>query len=201
MSRSPSPPAEAARVDRAATRERIVAAAVALYEEKGLAGLSMRAIASRAGIPTMTLYGHFPSKTAIVRSLWSFAFDPLFAQMRKVEDQAGDPAHRLRSVARTYVAYWMAHPDRYRMVFMVEDQREPGDPAWFIDETGVVDSYMRFGPLIAAARGTPGHDCKAEAEALIGALTGIVHMAITVSEYPWLPPERYADIIVEGLIG
>ena len=64
------------------TRDRIVAAARELYEEKGIQGLSMRMIASRVGLPTMTLYGYFPSKMAIVRALWSMAFDPLLFAMR-----------------------------------------------------------------------------------------------------------------------
>lgn len=88
----------------------ILAAATSLFEEKGAAGLSMRAIAAGAGIPTMTLYGYFPSKTSIIRALWTFAFDPLFSEMRAVELQEEDAKSRLRSVARTYVEYWLRFP-------------------------------------------------------------------------------------------
>ena len=86
------------------------------------------------------------------------------------------------------------------MVFLVEDHREKTDEPWFIDQTDVVASYLRFGPLIAAARGQPQADCTAEAEALICGLTGIVHMAITVSEYPWKAPADYIRTIVGGFI-
>ncbi len=182
-------------------RQRIIDAAKALFDAKGLAGISMRRLADAVGIPTMTLYGYFPSKTAIIRGLWSYAFDPMFAAMRAAEDAIADPRERLARVADLYVDYWIAHPDRYRMVFLVEDRREGDDPNWFIDETDVTASYMRFGPLIADARGTPGVDCTLDAEALICALTGIAHMAITVSEYRWAAPQDYVARVLRGIVG
>ncbi|WP_439569342.1 TetR/AcrR family transcriptional regulator [Sphingopyxis sp.] len=184
------------KISREDMRERIIDVARTLFEDKGVAGISMRAIASRVGIPTMTLYGYFPSKTAIIRGLWSFAFAPMFAAMRQAEDEIADPVARLNRVAHIYVDYWIRHPDRYRMVFMVEDRREDGEVNWFVDETDVPASYLRFGPMIAAARGTPDADCRVEAEALICALTGIAHMAITVSEFPWSRPAAYVDRIL-----
>ncbi|MBO9694584.1 MAG: hypothetical protein J7499_00125 [Sphingopyxis sp.] len=55
---------------------------------------------------------------------------------------------------------------------------------------------MRFGLMIAAARGTPEVNCKVDAEALICALTGVAHMEITVSEYPWAKPADYVDTLL-----
>jgi AcrR family transcriptional regulator len=177
----------------------ILAAATSLFEEKGAAGLSMRAIAAGAGIPTMTLYGYFPSKTSIIRALWTFAFDPLFSEMRAVELQEEDAKSRLRAVARTYVEYWLRFPDRYRMVFLIEDSRDSVEDRMFVGQSDVIASYLRFDPLIAEAIGAK-RDCSLEAEALICALTGIAHMTVTVSEYTWAPAARYVDIIVDGIL-
>lgn len=177
-------------------RARILAAARDLFESAGAAGLSIRAIAARAAMPPMTLYSYFPSKSAIVRALWSEAFDPLVAEMRAVEAAEDDPKTRLRKVAQTLVAYWLRFPDRYRIVFLIEDKREPDDGQWFIEETDVVASYLRFAPLIAAARADPDGDYVREGEALICSLTGIVHMLVTVSEYPWGSSDAYVDVVV-----
>ena len=187
------------RKNEAAVHSAILAAATSLFEAKGAAGLSMRAIAAGAGIPTMTLYGYFPSKTAIVRALWTFAFDPLFSDMRAVELTEEDAKSRLRAVARTYVDYWLRFPDRYRMVFLIEDSRDSVEDRMFVGQSDVIASYLRFDPLIAAAIGTK-RDCGLEAEALICALTGIAHMTVTVSEYTWAPAARYVDIIVDGIL-
>ena len=98
--------------------DRIIDVARSLFEERGLDGISMRAIAVRVGIPTMTLYGYFPSKTAIIRGLWSFAFEPMFVAMRRAEDEIADPIERLKRVSQIYVDYWISNPDCYRMVFL-----------------------------------------------------------------------------------
>lgn len=195
-----SDPVPTEKTAREGGRARILDAARELFETKGAAGLSMRALAARAGMATMTVYGYFPSKTAVIRGLWSLAFGPLFQEMRAAENATAEPRARLLAVAKVYVDYWLRHPDRYRMVFLVEDRREKDDGPWFIDQTDVVASYLRFGPLIAAARGQPQADCIPEAEALICSLTGIAHLAITVSEYPWKAPADYIRTIVGGFI-
>jgi AcrR family transcriptional regulator len=181
-------------------RQRIVEVARELYEEKGVQGLSMRKIAKQAGLPTMTLYGYFPNKTAIIRALWSVAFDPLFVAMWTAELADASPLQRLRRVANSVVDYWLEHPDLYRLVFLVEDRKERGDSDWFISETDVVACYMRLAPLIAEARGTPHVDCTTEAEALNCGLTGIAHMKITVSEYRWGPAADYVELFLTGVI-
>jgi AcrR family transcriptional regulator len=183
-------------------RGRVLEAARALFDEAGVAGLSIRAIAARAGMPTMTLYGYFPSKTAIIRALWSQAFAPLFAELAAAEAAEAEPKARLRRACRTLVDYWLRFPDRYRIVFLIEDRRESETDPWFIEETDVVPAYMRFAPLIAAARGDARADAAGdylrEGEALVCALTGVVHMLVTVSEYPWAASETYVDVIVRA---
>jgi len=192
----PAAPSRAQRQEE--RRGRILEAARALFDASGVAGLSIRAIAARAGMPAMTLYSYYPSKTAIIRALWSEAFAPLFAAMTAAEAAEAEPKARLLAVAQALVDYWLAHPDRYRIVFLIEDRRESEADAWFIDETDVVPAYMRFAPLIAAARADPAGDYLHDGEALVCALTGVVHMLVTVSEYRWAPAQTYVAAIVRG---
>jgi AcrR family transcriptional regulator len=180
------------------TRERILAAARKLFATKGVAGLSIRAIAARAGMPAMTLYTYFPGKMGIVRALWSEAFGPLFVEMEKAEKSESDPKARLRKVAQTMVDYWMEYPERYKIVFFIEDRREKEDDKWFIEETDVVPALFRFKDLIAAARNDPGGDYQREAEALICTLIGITHLLVGVPEYPWKTSDAYIDVIMRA---
>lgn len=180
------------------TRERILDAARKLFAAKGVAGLSIRAIATRAGMPAMTLYTYFPGKMGIVRALWSEAFDPLFVEMEAAEKSETDPKKRLRKVAQTMVDYWMKYPDRYKIVFLIEDRREQEDDKYFIEETDVVPALFRFKDLIAAARNDPGGDYQREAEALICSLIGITHLLVGVSEYPWKSSDTYIDVIMHA---
>lgn len=48
------------------TRERILAAALALVDEEGLAGVTMRRLAERLGVQAASLYNHVRSKEAIL---------------------------------------------------------------------------------------------------------------------------------------
>jgi len=62
-----------------ATRERIVAAMVALHEELGPARTTVSAIADRAGVERLTVYRHFPDEPAMLRACsahWN-ALNPL----------------------------------------------------------------------------------------------------------------------------
>src|SRR5215467_10265864 len=51
------------------TREDVIDAAAGLAAERGYAGLTMRALAQRCGVPTMTLYRHVRTKEDILGAL------------------------------------------------------------------------------------------------------------------------------------
>ncbi|MDE2029223.1 MAG: TetR/AcrR family transcriptional regulator [Alphaproteobacteria bacterium] len=53
----------------AAKREDIVAAATALFLEKGFALTSMEAVARRAGVSKLTIYSHFTDKNELFRAI------------------------------------------------------------------------------------------------------------------------------------
>ncbi|MFI5895826.1 TetR/AcrR family transcriptional regulator C-terminal domain-containing protein [Actinoplanes sp. NPDC051513] len=59
----------APRRDHELTRERIVAAAVAIADREGMAELSMRHIASSLGVSTMSLYRHIPGKEELTLAM------------------------------------------------------------------------------------------------------------------------------------
>ncbi len=181
-----------------AGRARVLEAARALFQAEGVAGLSVRAIARRAGMPVMTLYSYFPGKMAIVRSLWSEALGPLFAELDAAEASETEPKARLREVAQAFVAYWLRYPDRYKVVFLIQDRRESEDDKWYIDEADVAPELLRFVRLIAATREDPAADLTREGEALFCALIGVAHLLVGMPEYPWGDGEAYVDVILRG---
>ncbi|SEE44627.1 TetR/AcrR family transcriptional regulator C-terminal domain-containing protein [Jiangella alba] len=66
------------------TRDRVVAAAVALADEKGQAGASMRAIAGRLGVEAMSLYNHVAGRDDLLDGM----VDAVFAEIALPEDGA-----------------------------------------------------------------------------------------------------------------
>ncbi|HEX5379390.1 MAG TPA: TetR family transcriptional regulator [Phenylobacterium sp.] len=56
-----------------ATRERILAAMAAIYEEEGrVEAATTRAVAARAGVREITVYRHFPSRDVLLQGLWAW---------------------------------------------------------------------------------------------------------------------------------
>jgi AcrR family transcriptional regulator len=179
-------------------KTRVLDAARELFETDGVAGLSIRMIARRAGMPTMTLYRHFPNKTAIVRALWSEAFAPLFEELDAAEAAETESKARLRKVAQTFVDYWLRFPARYKVVFLIEDRRESEGDKWFIEDADVVPELQRFSKLIAAAQDNLAGDPVADGEALFCALIGITHLLVGMPEYRWASSEVYVDRILRA---
>lgn len=73
----------------AVTRDRILDVAEALFAERGLAGVSMRDLAARAGLTPASLYNHFSGKDALYESVLERGMRPLLELMR--EQAAREP--------------------------------------------------------------------------------------------------------------
>jgi len=83
------------------TRARIVAAARKLLEEHGYAGMTMGAVAKKAGVAVATVYAVFGSKTGIFSAILDAArFDESYRSLVRDAMQASDPRERMRFPAR-----------------------------------------------------------------------------------------------------
>jgi AcrR family transcriptional regulator len=90
------------------TRRRIVEAAIALHQAQGLAATTMRDVAARAGVGTVTVYRHFPDAAALVGACSGAYFG-----RHPFPDLDGwscvpEPAARLRRGLREAYAYHRA---------------------------------------------------------------------------------------------
>src|SRR5258706_7191492 len=76
-------------------RRALIAAARAILEADGLPGLSLRAVARRAGVSQAAPYHHFPDRDALLAALGAEGFDALDRAMRERMAGLRDPAQRL----------------------------------------------------------------------------------------------------------
>jgi AcrR family transcriptional regulator len=103
---------------RADTRRRLLEAAIALFAENGLHGVTSAQIARRAGVATGTFYLHFADKEALFREI---AFGAL-AELRARQDRAsagqtlGSRAY-LRLRTEELIAFAAEKRELIRMVF------------------------------------------------------------------------------------
>jgi DNA-binding transcriptional regulator YhcF (GntR family) len=77
---------------------RVVEAAIAIADDEGLAGLSMRAVATEVGVPTMSIYRHVPSKDDLVVAM----VDAAMAELQPPVLPRATWREKLEAIARVH---------------------------------------------------------------------------------------------------
>lgn len=97
-------------------REEILEAALAIADERGLSGLSMRAVAQAVGVTPMALYPHVKDKAGLLDAM----LGRVLAQVYEAAPEMGqdvDWRKRLRAFAHTARSLSIGHPWVASLVF------------------------------------------------------------------------------------
>jgi AcrR family transcriptional regulator len=86
--------------------DRIVAAAIAVADEEGLGALTMRRVAERLGVGTMSIYTHVPAKAELI----DLMLDTVLAEVAGPDKEPGGWRERLERIARGLRALYHRHP-------------------------------------------------------------------------------------------
>ena len=122
------------------SRERVVDAATALADEKGVHGITMRAIASRLGVEAMSLYNHVPGRESILDEMVDAVFREIDLPNPSIDWR---PAIRDRAVsARSALR---RHP---WAVGLLDSRSKPG-PATLRHHDAVLGALRRGGFSVA----------------------------------------------------
>lgn len=189
-------------------REEILAAALKLFTEFGVYGVSTRQIADAVGISQPTLYAYFPTKDDIGRELHTRAFELLAERLETAKEEPVLTPADLGRMLRIYVDFGLENPDMYRIAFM-----EGAGPtkAWMkapdIALAPAVQST--FGVLAAKmtelhARGlTVDVDPMVLTQSVWAAKHGLVSLLIAKPGFPWADREtlirNHMDVVVRGI--
>jgi AcrR family transcriptional regulator len=99
-----------------ATRQAILAVVGELLASGGEEAVSIREVCARAGVTAPTVYHHFGDKAALVARVVEDCFSDL-GRANGAEPRRGDPVGALRRAFDRYVAYGLAHPAHYGIMF------------------------------------------------------------------------------------
>jgi AcrR family transcriptional regulator len=97
-------------------RAAVLTAAWELARADGLAALSLRELARRAGITTPTVYAYFESKNAILDAMFAQAAQE-FLELKASLPQTDDPEQDLLTEARAFVTFCVSDVPRYQLLF------------------------------------------------------------------------------------
>jgi AcrR family transcriptional regulator len=184
--RSPGRP----RSERATTA--ILRAAADLLDDRGLAGLSVDAIAERAGVSKATIYRWWPSKAAVVMDAFLADTSPQmpFPDTGSIRE---DLRRQVRSVIRLFNEAAVARPF---VALISESQHDPVLAAAFRER---FIAARRAAAREAFARGIANGQLRADLDVdlAIDALYGALYYRLLVSGEPLT--ERYADRLLDEL--
>lgn len=100
----------------ATTAEKILRAALALFESEGAGAVSMRRVAEAVGISATAIYRHFPNRDALLKRLSDDSFRTI-AQDWAARATHPDVLARLPALLTPYLDYALAHPHLFDHAF------------------------------------------------------------------------------------
>jgi AcrR family transcriptional regulator len=123
-------------------RAAILQEAAEILEKEGLAALSLREVARRAGVSHNAPYRHFPDRESLLRALVADGFEMLEDALQR---------RPRREMGEAYVEFALAHPQRFRLMYGGAVKLEQRDRRAY---EGLLKSFADLGddaPYAAAA--------------------------------------------------
>ena len=128
-------------------RRLLLAAALRVLDEHGEKGLTVRAVATEAGVAPMGVYNHFDGKSGLTTALVTEGFAQLRNIIAGVVD--ADSHVRLQQAGIAYRTFALRSPTLYRIMFSGQCKPEGG-----IGETalGSLTEIIRYGQAAGTIR-------------------------------------------------
>jgi AcrR family transcriptional regulator len=101
-------------------RRAILDASLELIDRRGLGALSVREVSRRLGVTHGAPYHHFKDRGAILAALTQEGFERLEQELRAAAGRSEDPRQRFEALGRAYVAFAVAQPSYFRLMFRPE---------------------------------------------------------------------------------
>jgi AcrR family transcriptional regulator len=166
----PYRPTKRTEARKAATRDAIVAAALAQVAAGGYSSAGIQVVSRRAGVAVGTVYRHFPSKGDLFAEVFRRAAEPELAVVIDISAAAGRPASdRIAAAVEAFCRRALAAP-----VLAYAQIAEPVDPAVEAERlrlrVGYRDAFARVLDDGVAAGELRPHDTRTLAAALVGGL-------------------------------
>lgn len=129
----------------------LVDSARAMLDEQGLDGLTLRAIARRAGVSHGAPLRHFPTLAALLSAVAAQGFRELIAAVDEqiaARDEGATALDRLAAAGRGYVHFAVGAPGVFTVMFRPE-RLDPSDPAF---AAAGYDSFHQLETIVGEAQ-------------------------------------------------
>ena len=161
---------------KAATQERILAAATELFLTKGYEQTTVADVAELGGVSRATVFWHFSDKPSLFREAFNRLIEPFRESLDRSYDDL-EPEKRLQEQLAVYRAYTSQHRVAVE-AFIRWALEAPVFREWLI--TTLLDLHQRFAGALTEAISEivpPEHDAEALATGLVVLLDGDVFLS------------------------
>lgn len=178
--------------------ESLVDSALALLEEGGIDALTVREVATRAGVAPMGVYSRFGGKDGLLEAVFVSGFTQLQAAI--IAARGSDARSRLRNGCLAYRRFGVEHPHLYELMFRQMLELE-------LTAESLEQAERSFGHLVervedAAAAGLIDADDPVDvAQQLWNALHGGVSLEIAGVTFSSDPERTFGSMIDTILAG
>jgi AcrR family transcriptional regulator len=108
----------------------LIEAAIDILAEDGVQGLSLRKVASRAGVSHAAPYAHFTDKQALIAAVSTEGFRRLGTLLQAARDaHPNDPLRQLIEGGLAYIKFALDDPDHFRITLSGVVKKEKDYPA------------------------------------------------------------------------
>lgn len=162
-------------------RTRILREATAIVGRVGTSGLSMRALGKAVGLTPGALYRYFSSRQELLWAMWEHAVIELRVVFAELSSES-DPLEAVRGMLRAYSAFALADTDRFRALFLENDQ---GTHDLLVRDPNALAPYdaLRNAVAVASRRGLlRAGDADRLSQILWASVHGALTLAITIRE-------------------
>ncbi len=188
--------------ERLQQRQKILNAALAIITKEGFAALSMRKLAEQIEYSTASIYLYFKNREQLAQELSERGFQELLDALTVgVSGKQGTAA--LDALGAAYVAYGLAHPEMYRLIFMGDSEYMTAAYAAKRPDSAAARAYgvlLEMAHQLNDGRGISDAGKLTTIAEMIGcALHGIVSLRITCAASLTSSPEALVSLATETL--
>ncbi|HTX89647.1 MAG TPA: TetR/AcrR family transcriptional regulator [Anaerolineales bacterium] len=109
----------------------LIEAGAEILSKEGVNGLSLRKVASKAGVSHAAPYAHFPDKQTLIAAISTEGYRRLYEHIdAAVQKHPDDPLRELFEAAWAYISFAMSDPAHFKVTFSGVVEKEKDYPAF-----------------------------------------------------------------------
>jgi AcrR family transcriptional regulator len=109
----------------------LIEAGAEILSKEGVNGLSLRKVASRAGVSHAAPYAHFPDKQTLIAAISTEGYRMLYERLdAAVQHYRDDPLRQLVEAAWAYVQFALGDPAHFKVTLSGVVEKEKDYPAY-----------------------------------------------------------------------